>query len=77
MKKVLCKKNFIGGNGTGSLEFIKNNYYNSEKIIKTKHILIYDYKNHNTHYFTYNVFANYFYTDQEIRKLKLKKINNG
>lgn len=73
MKKVLCKKNFIGGNETGTLYFKKNNYYDCDD----RKLLIFDYNNRNSHLFPISVFMRYFYTEQEIRKQKLEKINEN
>lgn len=78
MKQVRCKKNFFGGNSTGELHFMEGQEYKCEVFNDKKDkssILIYDMKNYNSHYFTYNVFINYFYTEQEIRKIKLEKLN--
>lgn len=79
MKTVLCKKNFIGGNSTGSLYFRTGLEYDCEDFVidsdRNKRILIYDLSNRNSHYFPSYVFCNYFYTEQEMRKLKLKKLN--
>lgn len=76
MKKVFCKKDFIGGNSTGELYFKKGLNYDCENFNdKTKSILIYDLHNRNSHYFMYYYFNTYFYTEQELRKSKLKKIN--
>lgn len=78
MEHVRCKKKFIGGNSTGELHFMKDQEYKCEVFNDKKDkssILIYDMKNYNSHYFTYNVFINYFYTEQEIRKIKLEKLN--
>lgn len=79
MRYVYCKKNFIGGNSTGSLVFIKGLKYECEDIFNKngigKIILIYDLRNYNSHYFWDNDFNRYFYTEQDLRKIKLKKLN--
>lgn len=79
MKQVYCKKNFIGGNSTGSLVFTKGEKYECEDFTisrsSDKKIFIYDLRNRNSHYFGFNDFRRYFYTEQEVRKMKIKKLN--
>ena len=64
--KILCKKNHLP-------YFIINNFYNCEKLkYVTKVFLNSD--NEIYYWYYHNDIYNYFYSDKELRKLKLLKL---
>jgi len=68
MKKILCKCDYD--------LFKKGKYYEYSKLSNSYlTIVIYDKINHHTCYTDTCSVEKYFYTDKQIRKIKLKKIN--
>jgi len=77
--KVLCKKTYFGTADSVNNILTHKNFYDKDKYYDcVKNGKTYNVTNNFSHILTFYIsFEEYFYTPQQLRKLKLKKINES